>query len=446
MKKEEKKEDLEKEEKIVKPKRQSLFSRILNRVKEKKEKRKQEAERELSAEESKQVEEKLEEANTEIYETKTPKRKKMTIVFWVFNVLLILAVLLWNIFSTGDFEPLEMFELDNKYILIALAFVIGMVLADVLSVHRMIYRRTLRSRWATSFKSVAIYRFSPLATGGQPFMISYLSSRDIPGATAVSIPVTKLLFQNLAWLIITTICMIFSISLKLGTTISALSIVGFILTLLIVVAIILVSVSKTIGKKLVGFYVKLNVKLKIWNNYDKHYEQIMNMLDDYQNIMREYTKDIFDVVLQLFLAAARLILMYSIPFFIYCAFKGYTPEVFGEFFVYTVLIDLASHVIPLPGGAGLNVITFAWLFSKYLGGSTFWALIIWQFCTFYFYILQGLGVIGYDTIYGNRKYRWIQKKRSLQEESAEFKKMQIDNFRSEREKRRKREKKENLPE
>ena len=427
------------EKEIVKVKRQSLLSRYIAKKKLRKEERKALAEKDLSETENRQIEEKLEEVEQEIVETRSPKRKRITAIYWVVNVLIILGILLWNIFSADNFEPLEMFEIDNRYFLIALGFVVAIVLTDVFSVHRMIYRNTLRSRWATSFKSVAIYRLSPFAAGGQPFMTSYLTSRDIPPMTAISIPVTKLLFQNIAWIIITTICMICSFSMHMGVFISAISVIAFVITVLIVVGIMLISVSKKIGQKLVGAYVKVMVKLKLWKDYDKHYERIMGNFDDYQSIMRDYTKDFFDVVLQLFLAAARYIMIFSIPFFIFCAFKGYTPEVFSEFFVLTALIDLTTHIIPLPGGGGLNIITFAWLFSNYLGGSTFWAMLVWQFCTFYFYLLQGVFVIAYDTLYGNRKYRWVQKKRILQKESQEFRKMQIDNFRSEREKRRKKE-------
>ena len=89
----------------------------------------------------------------------------------------------------------------------------------------------------------------------------------------------------------------------------------------------------------------------------------------------------------------------------------------------------------------MNEITFTYLFKTYLGGATFWALIVWRFCSYYFYLLQGIGILSYDTIYGNRKYRWIQVRRGLQAESLEFKRTQIENFRQERDKRRKKQKK-----
>ena len=429
------------QEEMVDRKKQSLFSRLRQRKEARKQKRQKAAEEQLSAEETKQIEERLEVVNQEIEEIQSPKKRKKSIIFWVFNLILIIGILIWNILSTDDFTPFEMLRLDYSYILVAFLLMLGMILTDVLSVHRMIYRKTARSRWATSYKSVAIYRFTPLSTGGQPFMISYLNGRDIPPATSLSIPMTKLLFQDLAWLTLTSACLIYSFTKKIRTIISALSIIGFIITLVVVVVIICFSISKKIGSRMIGWFVRVMTFLHIWKDYDKHYERLVGSLEDFQAVMRSYNKEFFEVIYQYILSLARIFMMYCLPFFIYSAFKGYNTDMFGEFFIYTALIDLASHVIPLPAGTGINEITFTWLFATYLGGSTFWALLLWRFFTFYFYLLQGVGVIAYDTFYGNRKYRWIQKKRALQEESREFRREQIENFRLEREKRRRRQKK-----
>lgn len=437
---EEKKIDVIEEQSEIVEEKQSFFSRIKQKIAKKKQKRLSEIEKELSEEDSRQVEEKIEEVNQEIVNSKSKKTKRTSIIYWIFNILLIIGILVWTVFTTDDFTPYAMLELDYSYVLIALLFMLGMIFVDVASVNRMMYVKTLRSRWPTAYKSYAIYRFTPLSTGGQPFMISYLTSRDVPAVSALSIPMTKFVFQNITWLIVTSVCMIYSFTQEVEALISAASVIGFFVTLAIVVIIIMFSISKKFMYKTVSLFVKGMIKIRIWNDYDKHYAKIVGSLEDYQKAMKVFSKHSFDLVLQIVLNAARWVLNYSIPFFIYCAFKGYDPSMFGEFFVYTALIDLATHFIPLPNGTGINEITFTWLFARYLGGSTFWALLFWRFFTFYFYLLQGLGVIAYDTLYGNKKYRWIQKKLSLQQESANFKKKQIEIFRQEREKRRKKQK------
>lgn len=419
---------------------QSLFSRLKQKRFEKRQKRLEEIEKELASQETQQVKDQIEEVNKEIVESKSTKKKRTNLIYWIFNTILILGILTWTALTSNDFTPYSMLHIDFRYVFVCFVFMVLIIVVDVFSIHRMIYAKTLRSRWATSYKSYSIYKFTPLSTGGQPFMVSYLTSRDVPAVIALSIPMTKMLFQNITWLIVTFVCMIYSLAQTVETFISVASIIGFVLTLLLVVTILLFSISKKFMEKVTSIFVKFMLKLKIWKDYDKHYNRIIEYFESYQNAMKAFKKPSFEVFYQFILHGARVVLTFSIPFFIYCAFKGYDPSMYGEFFIYTALIDLASHFIPLPNGTGVNEITFTWLFARYLGGDTFWALLLWRFFTFYFYLLQGLSVIGYDTFYGNKKYRWIQTKLVLQKESEQFRKKQIENFRIEREKRRKKQK------
>jgi len=436
----------EKEEiKIVeeaKVKKQSFFSRLKNRIKEKKAKKLELIENEhLSEEESKKVEEKIVEANKEVTDKSSKNKKIKNIIFFIFNIVLVAGILIWNIYTTEDFAPINLFNINFLYVFVVLLLLVGIMLLDVFSIHRMIYRKTMRSRWNLSYKSLSILRYydavTPLASGGQAFMVTYLTSRDVPGSTSLSIPIAKLVFQNIAWLTIAFVCLIISCSGGSSAFISTTSIIGFLLGALMIVVILFLSFSKKWGKKLVSWGLRLLVKMKILKSYEKHYDKVLSFIEDYQNIMKEYSRAKLDVFYQLILHGLRFVCLYSIPFFIYCSFMGFDGSKFGEFFVFTAMIELASSFIPLPGGTGMNEITFTFLFKQYLGGATFWALLLWRFCSYYFYLLQGIGILSYDTIYGNRKYKWIKTKLALQSESQEFRRLQIESFRNERTKRRK---------
>lgn len=428
------------------PKKESFFSRIKTNYRAKQAKKLEQIEK-LSSQDDKKVEEKIVETTKEVSDYKSGGRKKKikNILFFIFNIVLVVGILLWNILSSEDFEPFKFKEINLLFVLVVLFLLALIMLTDVVSVHRMIYRKTLRSRWPLSYKSLSTLRYydavTPLASGGQAFMVSYLTSRDIPGSTALSIPIAKLLFQQISWLIITFICLVVSFTNNMNTLVTAASIIGFVLAFLLVVIILFFSLSKKLGGKIVAWVLKILVKMKILKDFDKHYEKVIGFVEDYQSIMKEYSKSVWDILFQIFLHLLRFVFLFSIPFFVCCVFKGFDGSKYGEFFIYTALIDLASSFIPLPGGTGMNEITFTALFKGYLGGKTFWALLMWRFCSYYFYLLQGIGIIFYDTVYGNRKYRWVKKKFALQEESLKFRKMQIELFRQERNKRRKKQKK-----
>ncbi len=447
MKEKEKKEieqNISVEPEVGKP---SFFSRIKKRYESRQEKRlKKFKPEQLSDEENKKVEEKIEEATKETSKPAGKNKKIRSIVFFIFNIILVAGILIWNFLDNGDVPPLSFLELRLEYLVYTLLLLAGVVLADVMSVHRMIYRKTMRSRWHLSYKSSAVLRYydaiTPLASGGQAFMVTYLTSRDVPGSTALSIPISKLLFQNIAWIIVTFVCLVLSFSSGMNTLVSASSIIGFILAILMVVFILVMSLSKKFGLKLVTWGLKLLVKLHILKNYDKMYAKVVGFVEDYQSIMKEYSHAKFDVLYQLILHGLRNVCIFSMPFLIYQMFPvqsavGIPIGTYGKFFIFTAMIDLASSFIPLPGGTGMNEITFTALFRTYLGQNTFWALLIWRFCSYYFYLLQGIGLLSYDTLYGNRKYRWVKTKRALQQESRDFRQEQIEIFRRERNKRRK---------
>ena len=453
---EEKKENQEQNfesEKALETK-QSFFSRLKSKRQLKKAKKLEQLQKEqLSEEEAKKVEEKIDEANKEVNQSPSKKKKVLNIIFFIFNIALVAGILIWNIFTTEDFTPLRLRDVNFLYIFIVLVFLVGTICVDTSAIHRMIYRKTLRSRWFLSFKSLGILRYYdaviPMSGGGQAFMATYLNSRDVPASPSLSIPMAKLVFQQIAWLIVTFVCLVLSfVTGSSQTFVSVASIIGFILAFIAVAFIMFVSLSKKLGEKLVSWGLKFLVKLHIVKDYEKKYNKVMNFVSDYQNIMKEYSKAKWDIIFQLILHVIRFILLFSIPYFIYLAFpyQGGAVGNYGDFFIYAALIDLASSFIPLPGGTGMNEITFAALFNDYLGGYTFWALLLWRFCSYYIDLLLGISIISYDTVYGNRKYRWVKKKLALQEESQEFKKIQIENFRQERNKRRKKQKKSSFAE
>lgn len=430
--------------------------KFFSRLKEQREKKKKEKIEEFKKEDVEKkevVEEKLEEVDKEVKKVNTKKQKIINICFLIFNIALVVALLLWNLLGSDEgFTPPGQLNIHWEFVLVYILFIFLSFSLNVTSIHRMIYRKTFKSRWFLSYKAQAICKYyddiTPLAAGGQAFMTSYLIKRDVPASTALSIPLAKLIFQDLTWIIVCTVCLIcasFNAQLSSFTFVSVTSITGLILSLGMIAAILFISLSKH-GKSLIAWLLKLAHKMHLLKNYEKKYQSVMKVVDDYQSIMREYSKSIWDILLQMLLAAGSNVAVKSLPFFIYCIFRGFpatgAAELYSTFFMAAALIELSSSFIPLPGGSGMNEITFTIIFSNIggLGGETFWALLLWRFATYYYHLLQGILIITYDTVYGNKKYQWTKKRSALQEESQIFKAKQIELFRAERNKRRRREK------
>ena len=107
-------------------KKQSFFSRKINAYKAKRKAKLESIQNQkLSDEEAKKVEEKMEEANKEVSKSKSGEKKKRirSIVFFIFNIVLVVAILLWNIYTTDDFSPLNFAGIDFLYIFAFFKFI-----------------------------------------------------------------------------------------------------------------------------------------------------------------------------------------------------------------------------------------------------------------------------------------------------------------------------------
>lgn len=398
----------------------------------------------LSDEEKKNLDQrkKLDEIEQSVSKQSSKKSKITNIVFFIVNILVVAGILVYQ-FLNEDM-PEEGFNIDITYLLVCI-LIFGLVLVfDTLSISYLLKVSCGKWNFGLGYKVAEIGRYydsvTPMATGGQPFQITYLKKRGTPLHTSLSIPLAKYEFQQMAWVVMSLICLIISFTSKgYGTFVGVTSIVGFILSAIVLFVTVFLSVCKSFGKKLVVKVLKLLYKMKIIKNYDKQYEKITKHISDFQDVMKQYAKSPKDFIAMFLISTAKLIVNYSIPFFIVKIFIPTLPgSEYITLFVMSLLVDLSASFFPLPGGTGMNEISFTAAFGAVIqsSGVLVWVLLVWRLFSYYIYLIQGMLILSYDMAYGNRKYRWQVKKNELMEESSIFKQNQIDRFRAERAKRR----------
>lgn len=387
---------------------------------------------------------KIDEVEQSVSKQNTKKSKIINIVFFIINIAVVAGILAYQL-TNEEWVPISGLRINVPSLLIMILLLAFVVLMETLSISYLLKQSTGKWRFGTSYKVSQIGRYydsvTPMSSGGQAFQISYLKSRGVPLHTALSVPLAKYVFTQLGWVLISLVSLIVSwVDKSYGTFVSITSIIGFVLSFAILAITVFLSCCKTVGKKLVVRVLKILYKIKIIKNYDKQYEKITKYISEFQDVMKQYAKSPKDFIVMTIICLLRQFFNYAIPFFIV---KFFTPGIGGEMFfklmVMTVLVDLASSFFPLPGGTGMNEISFTAAFGAVVGQSNLlvWVLILWRTCSYYFYLVQGVCIISYDMAYGNRKYKWQVRKNYLAEESAVFKQEQINRFRSARAKRRK---------
>ena len=387
---------------------------------------------------------KLNEAEQSVSKQKSKKSKIINLVFFFLNIAIVAGILVYQL--TGeDFVPLTGLALHVPSFIVVILLLALVVLFDTFCISYLLKQSTGKWRFGISYKTSQIGRYydnvTPMASGGQPFQVTYLKGRGVPLHNALSIPLAKYVFSQIGWLLTSLMALIVSwVDKSYGTFVSVASIIGFVLSFFVLFVIFFLSISKKLGKVLVVKTLKLLHKMKIVKNYDKQYEKITKYISDYQDVMKQYAKSPKDILIMTLASFVKCFINYSIPFFIV---KFFVPTVGGDLYfkliVMSNLVDLSSSFFPMPGGTGMNEISFSAAFAAVVGNQAplVWVLLLWRFCSYYFYLVQGIFLLTYDMAYGNKKYRWQVVKNNLVEESAVFKQQQINKFRADRAKRRK---------
>lgn len=387
---------------------------------------------------------KFDEYEQTVSKQSSKKSKIINIVFFIVNIAVVAGILVYQI-SKEPLVPITGFRLDIKSLFATIALFGAVVATETLSISYLLKVSTGKWRLGLGYKTSEIGRYydsvTPMATGGQPFQITYLKNHGVPLHTALSVPLAKYIFSQIAWTLVSLICLIVSsVDKSYGTFVSVMSIIGFVLSAVVLGATLFLCICKTVGKKLVVKVLKLLYKMKIVKSYDKQYEKITKYISDFQDVMKQYASSPKDFLIELVFCLAKLMANYAIPFFVVKLFvPGLEGSMFIKLLVMSVLVDLSSSFFPMPGGTGLNEISFSAAFASVVSieGVLVWVLLLWRFYSYYVYLIQGICILSYDMAYGNRKYKWQVRKDNLVEESKVFKQEQIDKFRTERAKRRK---------
>ncbi len=387
---------------------------------------------------------KFDEYEQTVSKQSSKKSKIINIVFFIVNIAVVAGILVYQI-SKEPLVPITGFRLDIKSLFATIALFGAVVATETLSISYLLKVSTGKWRLGLGYKTAEIGRYydsvTPMATGGQPFQITYLKNRGVPLHTALSVPLAKYIFSQIAWTLVSLICLIVSsVDKSYGTFVSVMSVIGFVLSAVVLGTTLFLCICKTVGKKLVVKVLKLLYKMKIVKSYDKQYEKITKYISDFQDVMKQYASSPKDFLIELVFCLAKLMANYAIPFFVVKLFvPGLEGSMFIKLLVMSVLVDLSSSFFPMPGGTGLNEISFSAAFASVVSieGVLVWVLLLWRFYSYYVYLIQGICILSYDMAYGNRKYKWQVRKDNLVEESKVFKQEQIDKFRTERAKRRK---------
>ena len=373
------------------------------------------------AESEERTKEIIESSYKAVEKQRSKKKRWLSFAFLMINFAVLAIVIVYQVLNEQPVSIADLIwsKINWWWLIIGVLLFMAINFLDAARISLYVKKATGRFRPFLSYKSVVTCRFydnmTPLATGGQPFQIYYLSKRGINASTASSIPLAKYVVSQVVALFFFATILILNAVLDITAepTLLILAWIGLTLNLLLIFAVFMLSVSKRVAPRITIRILKLGYKMRLVKDYRATYRKIVGMVQEYNQTFRMLMKNGWLALWQFILSIAFLFASYTIPFVVYCIFNPYDPSVWFNLFVLQVVCDLALGFIPIPGGAGGAEISFGVLFQSYFktsGGIFLWAMLFWRFFTYYAYLLQGALLLLYDFLIGNRKIKPLLKR------------------------------------
>lgn len=379
-----------------------------------------------------EIEEELKSTSGTLVEEKkiSSKKKKrwLNFIYFALNLAVIMVVLVIQL--SGEQKPFEsltaIFNINWWFILAAVGTVFVGIFCDQMRFTSLLHSTTGVFRSNLAFKMGIVGKYydtiTPLSTGGQPFQVIYASKYGIKAGAGISVTVAKYIFFQITYFIFATYFMfsnfatirvdsVESVATGLATTLSW---VGYGVMAVVITTVIFVSLNRRAGAGIVVGCLKLLNKIRIGKfrvikDYNKSFKNVINTVNVWHRTTKKFSKSFGVIVTNFLFSIIYFLSTYSMPFFIYCAFAGWHPEMWTKIIAIAIMVDLSSAFNPIPMGTGTADLSFTALFAGLftaasLGvGPQVWALIIWRLLFYYIHILNGFLLLTYDYLIGNKR-------------------------------------------
>lgn len=365
-------------------------------------------------------------ANNKLAKRKPKDKKKIwSLVFFLVNIFVIVAVLAVQLNSEEGISSLSSVFNSNIKFEFLICGILCFLIANLISSFKLdIYHNKLqkRHRPVLCFKTQMISKYytklTPFGIGGQPFQVYYFNKYGVKASNSLTMVSCSYVSNKLIYGLIALVMMA---TFKLNTLLMSqgslvnivivLAFISFAFLAIFLTFVILMCLNKKLGHKLIAGLINVLTKFRIAKNPTALYLKIMRPTLIFQRKMKKFFKSKGITSTFLLLSVLEYVIEYSVLFFVYSAFNGFDISIYWQLLSISVIIELACHSIPLPGGSGIAELAFSTIFAALFdSGALFWALIIWRLITYYSYLFTGIGIIVYDYAYGKHKLRKLSKK------------------------------------
>ena len=255
---------------------------------------------------------------------------------------------------------------------------------------------TLKQSFRMNLETNFFHAITPFATGGQPYEIYRLNKDGISVINAANVSIQNFIIYQTALVLLGVFAVIYNYIFKLFPNISLLKnlvVLGFIINLIVIVALFSITYFKKINNIVVKFIINILAKLKIVKNKEEKLKKFENYLSDFNKGAKILLKDKRKFLILVLLQLLSLSLLYLVPYFI---IKGVGLNVsIVNVIVTSAYVMLIGAFVPVPGGTGGLEYGFVSFYGNFITGPSLNAtMLMWRFITYYFGMVLGAIILG----------------------------------------------------
>lgn len=382
--------------------------------------------------ESRKIKEDITELSAEEME-KERKKARNTLIFRILFIgisILVIALIFIFEFKNEDLAGLGAVIKNSSTSYLLIFAVASLFLVTILQSLRMSLiskKYTGKLRPILSYKVTAIARYydnlTPSSIGGQPSQIYYLHKNGISGSDSSGMTVVYFLAFQFAYVLLGIIFFAANNKMINYGALNILGYVGLTLHAIFPIALIIVSLNSKAFRAIMNFFITIGVKLHLIKKekkeaiVNKTYASLLKYADKLAYMLKHFFTNFLP---QILITACEILIYATIPYFVILALGGNAEYNWFDYITVYMFMHSIAAIMPTPGMTGGAEVVFLTTFSVFLKGSPlFWAMVIWRFLTFYFYLIQGLIITIVDNVKSSAKKRKAVKNELANTESIE---------------------------
>lgn len=234
---------------------------------------------------------------------------------------------------------------------------------------------------------------TPFSSGGQPFQIYLLNKQKIKVSDATNVLLQNFITFQIALILIGTFSIVINYVYKIYPSSSILKhivFLGYLINVIVLLAILFISYAKKFNTNLFNKILNFIFKFKFIKNKEEKRAKFNEALDNFYNGSLNLKNNISNFYKSFFCNLMSLILIYSIPFFLFYSMGDKSSLSFRNSIVSSGYTYLIGSFVPIPGAAGGLEYGFNEFFRVFReGGFLSAVLLMWRFITYYFGMIVG---------------------------------------------------------